>query len=442
MTDLTNDFEKAVNYSSNDFREIGSSGLVQYGGEVRQDFLRALQGRRAYANYTQMAENDPVIGACLHAIEMMIRGVDWTVEPTDTEDQKSVEVAEFCASCLTDMSQTWADTLSNIMSMLVYGFSYHEIVYKRRQGRTDKAETNSKHNDGMIGWRKLAIRNQNTIHKWDMDKHGGINGAYQRDMYATFSGSSLVFLPIEKSLLFRTTSKMNNPNGRSVLRNAFVPWYMKSKIQEIEAIGVERDLAGMPIALVPPHLLSDNATAQEQSALSAIKEIVRNIKRDEQEGIVFPLAYDEDGNLAYDLKLLATGGSRQFDTSEIINRYDQRIAMSLLADFILLGHEKVGTQALSVSKIQLFTDSLDAWLYGIAEVVSNYGFSRLLKMNGISEELTPTLRYTPPTNIDLEALSKFIQNISGAGAMLFPDEGLESYLREVAGLPAESAEEV
>ena len=74
MTDLTNDFEKAVNYSSNDFREIGSSGLVQYGGEVRQDFLRALQGRRAYANYTQMAENDPVIGACLHAIEMMIRG--------------------------------------------------------------------------------------------------------------------------------------------------------------------------------------------------------------------------------------------------------------------------------------------------------------------------------------------------------------------------------
>ena len=326
--------------------------------------------------------------------------------------------------------------------MLVYGFSYHEIVYKRRQGRTDKAETNSKHDDGMIGWRKLAIRNQNTIHKWDMDKHGGINGAYQRDMYATFAGSSLVFLPIEKSLLFRTTSKMNNPNGRSVLRNAFVPWYMKSKIQEIEAIGVERDLAGMPIALVPPHLLSDNATAQEQSALSAIKEIVRNIKRDEQEGIVFPLAYDEDGNLAYDLKLLATGGSRQFDTSEIINRYDQRIAMSLLADFILLGHEKVGTQALSVSKIQLFTDSLDAWLYGIAEVVSNYGFSRLLRINGIPEELTPTLRYTPPTNIDLEALSKFIQNISGAGAMLFPDEGLESYLREVAGLPAESAEEV
>ena len=439
MTDLNHDLEKAV--TSNDFREIGSSGLVQYGGEVKEDFLRALQGKSGYANYTQMADNDPVIGACLHAIEMMIRGVDWTVEPVDTEDQKAVEVAEFCAGCLNDMSQTWADTLSNIMSMLVYGFSFHEIVYKRRKGRTGKSDTNSKYDDNMIGWRKLAIRNQNTVYKWDLDKNGGINGMYQQDVYAGM-GSSMAYIPIEKALLFRTSTKMNNPRGRSVLRNAFVPWYMKTKIQEIEAIGVERDLAGMPIAFVPPHLLSDNATAQERASLDAIKQIVRNIKRDEQEGIIFPLAHDEDGNLAYDLKLLSTGGSRQFDTSDIVQRYDQRIAMSLLCDFILIGHEGVGSQALSVSKIQLFTDSLNAWLHGIADVVTNYGFARLLRLNGINEEFTPHLRYSPPRNIDLDSLSKFIQQLSGAGAMLFPDEGLESYLREVAGLPAESAEDI
>ena len=431
----------AKQVSKNDFREIGSSGLVQYGGEVKDDFLRALQGRQAYANYRQMADNDPVIGASLHAIEMMIRGVDWTVEPVETEDQKAVDVAEFCASCLKDMSQSWEDTLSNILSMLVYGFSYHEIVYKRRMGRTGKSDTDSKHTDGLIGWRKLALRNQNTIYKWDIEKNGGINGAFQQDIYAKMS-SSLVFIPIEKALLFRTSTKMNNPRGRSVLRNAFVPYYMKSKLQELEAIGVERDLAGMPIALVPPHLLSANATSQESAALNEIKRIVRNIKRDEQEGIVFPLAYDDDGNLAYDLKLLSTGGARQFSTSDIINRYDSRIAMSLLSDFLLLGHEQVGTQALSVSKIQLFTDSLNAWLSGISDVVTKFGFTRLLKINGFNEELTPTLRYSPPRNINLETLSKYIQNLSGAGAMLFPDENLESYLREVAGLPAEQSDEV
>ena len=109
---------------------------------------------------------------------------------------------------------------------------------------------------------------------------------------------------------------------------------------------------------------------------------------------------------------------------------------------MLLGHEQVGTQALSVSKIQLFTDSLNAWLSGISDVVTKFGFTRLLKINGFNEELTPTLRYSPPRNINLETLSKYIQNLSGAGAMLFPDENLESYLREVAGLPAEQSDEV
>ena len=31
------------------------------------------------------------------------------------------------------MSNTWLEFVSEIMSMLVYGFSLHEIVYKRRE---------------------------------------------------------------------------------------------------------------------------------------------------------------------------------------------------------------------------------------------------------------------------------------------------------------------
>jgi len=244
-------------------------------------------------------------------------------------------------------------------------------------------------------------------------------------------------------LLFRTSTKYNNPRGRSVLRNAFIPWYYKTKIQEIEAIGIERDLAGMPVAMVPPQLLSDNATAAETAALDAIKQLVRNIKRDEQEGIVFPLAYDPDtGNLAYDLKLLSTGGRRQFDTNAIIQRYDQRIAMSLLADFVLLGHTATGTQALSVSKIQLFLDSLEAWLSGIAEVFNSHALPRLMRINGFDVSKTPSINFQAPDNVDLNALGTFINQLAGAGAPLFPDENLENYLMETAGLPKRMAEEV
>lgn len=427
--------------TATDFMEIGSSGLVQYGGKVQEDFLRQLQGRQGIANFREMADNDPVVGAILHAVEMLMRTVDWSVDASDVNDEQAVQYAEFVASCMQDMSQSWDDTLSSILSFLTYGFSVHEIVYKRRLGPDEK--TPSKFEDGLIGWKKLPIRGQSTIYDWDIDANGGIHGVTQQQVLGETFGRNNVFIPIEKMLLFRTDTKYNNPRGRSVLRNAFVPWYYKTKIQEIEAIGIERDLAGMPVAMVPPQLLSDNATSAESAALNAIKELVRNIKRDEQEGIVFPLAYDPDtGNIAYDLKLLSTGGRRQFDTNAIIQRYDQRIAMSILADFILLGHQATGTQALSVSKIQLFLDSLSAWLRAISEVFNQHGVPRLMKINGFDVRKAPSINYQAPDNIDLGALGTFIQQLAGAGAALFPDEDLESYLREVAGLPRPMAEEV
>ena len=130
------DFEPVAKQkpTSTDFMEIGSSGLHQNGGEIQQDFLRQLQGRQAFANYREMSDNDPVIGAMLHAIEMLIRGTDWSVEPVDNNDERAIAEAEFVSQCLTDMSVSWVDTLASIMSFLVYGYSLHELVYKRRQG--------------------------------------------------------------------------------------------------------------------------------------------------------------------------------------------------------------------------------------------------------------------------------------------------------------------
>lgn len=438
MTDdpLTNDVLKA----STNLGEVGSTGLTQFGGEVREDFLRQLQGRRGNAVYREMSDNHPVIGAILYAIEMLVRGVDWTVAPADADDERALAEAEFVSGCMSDMTASWADTLASILSMLTYGWSYNEIVYKQRLGpdRADPRER-SRFDDGRIGWRKMPIRDQSTINRWEFDKEGGIAGAWQLD---PVHGVGEVFLPIEKCLLFRTTTKRNNPQGRSILRNAFVAWYFQKRIQEIEAIGIERDLAGMPVALVPPHLLSDNATSQESAALTEIKKIVRNIRRDEQEGIVFPLAYDPDTKqLAYDLKLLSTGGRRQFDTNAIIARYDARIAMSVLADFVLLGHEKVGTQALSVSKIQLFADALETWVAGIADVFNQHAIPRLMRLNGIDPALWPRLDWSTPRQVDISVIAEYVSKLTSAGAIL-PDENLGEHLRTIAGLPQEEAEAV
>lgn len=412
-----------------DLTELGTSGLRRSGGFIHEEFLTQLRGKRGLLTYREMADNDPVIGSILYAIEKVVLRLDWRVDPYDDSDAAK-ELAEFIDTCLEDMSDSFDQTLASILSMLVYGFSFHEIVYKIRGGDNKDPQKNSKYSDGKIGWRKWGIRSQETLNNWLMDETGGIQGFRQMDP----TGGGFRDIPIEKGLLFRTTVNKNNPEGRSLLRNSFRPWYYKRRIEEIEAIGIERDLAGLPVAKVPPEYLSSGKTAAQQTVLDTITNIVQNIKRNEQEGVVFPLMFDENGNEMFKLELLSSGGTRQFDTDKVITRYDQRIAMSVLTDFILLGHERVGSFSLGSQKMDLWTMSIDAIAKSIAEVINQYAIPRLMKLNSMDTELTPYITYGQVSSVDLGELADYVQKLTAAG-VLMPDEKLEAYLREQASLP-------
>lgn len=421
-----------------DLSELGTSGLKRTSGFVFDEFLTRLRGIQGIKTYREMSDNDPVIGAILYAIEKVITRLEWRVDPyrdstADGEPETvDVEVAQFVESCLNDMSDSWDSTLSQILSMCIYGWSYHEIVYKVRGGPDQKNPTKrSKFNDGKIGWRKWAIRSQETLWLWKFGDDGGIEAMYQVDPYA---GHGQVEIPIEKSLLFRTTATKNNPEGRSLLRNAFRPWWFKRRIEEIEAIGIERDLAGLPVAMVPPEYLSANPTAEQVAVLTAIQQIVTSIKRNENEGIIFPMVYDEDGHALFELKLLNSGGSRQFDTDKVLTRLDQRIAMSLVSDFLLLGTERVGSFALGATKMDLWSMSVDSIAKTIAETVNQHAVPRLLHLNGIDITRPPQLVYSEVAHVDLGEISDFVSKMAQAG-VLAPDPGLEDHLRDLAGLP-------
>jgi phage gp29-like protein len=418
-----------------DLTEIGSTGLRRSGGTVFEEFLTALRGRRGAQVYREMSENDPVVGSILYAIEKIILRLNWHVQPASDSDEDRLN-AEFIESALYDMSDSWDSTVSEILSMLVYGYSYLEIVYKIRGGDSDDPSRKSNYTDNKIGWRKWAIRAQETHNNWLFDADGGIQGFEQVDPY----GAGINRIPIDKSLLFRTSTTRNNPEGKSLLRTAYRPWYFKRRIEEIEAIGVERDLAGLPMAYVPPEYLSSNATPDQQAVLAAITAIVQNVKRNEQEGIVFPQMYDEQGHKLFDMTLLSTGGSRQFDTDKIISRYDQRIAMSVLSDFILLGHERVGSFALGSSKIDLWTMAVDAICKSIAETINQHAIPRLLKLNGMALGTTPELKYSEVSHVDLTEIADFVSKLTAAGAIT-PNEETENYLRGLAGLPIAEATE-
>lgn len=406
-------------------KEIGRIGQRRYGGTIYEEFLHELRGKRGIEVYREMSENDDVVGAILFAIEMLVRQCNWNVEPGGTT-AKDREAAEFVDSCMNDMQDTWIDTISEILSFLTYGWSYHEIVYKRRMGNTKDPRTRSKYNDGLIGWRKLPIRAQETLYEWEYDSEDNLLGMIQMPPpdFGTF------MIPMEKALLFRTKSRKNNPEGRSILRNAYRSWYFKRRIQEIEGIGIERDLAGFPVIYTPEELdLWDDKNEDTVNIRSNLEAMVMSIRRDELEGMVLPGGYK--------LELVSSGGTRQFDTNAIINRYDTRIAMTVLADFIFLGHDKTGSWALSSDKTELFAVAIGAFLDIICETFNSQGIPALIDING--EHFSGITEYPKMTHGDIEdaditKVASFIKDMVGIG-VLVPDDGLEDYIRQAGHLP-------
>ncbi len=423
------------------FDSVGRTGLNRDTWYVNEEFLNDLRGQRGVRTYKEMRENDPIVGSIFFAIEMFLRKVAWYVEPEndpradEKNTQAAIDNAEYMEQCRLDMSITWPDFISEIMSMMQYGWSYFEILYKYRNGDDDSGKDKtfhkSKYADGKIGWRKFEIRSQDSFERWQWDDEGGLAGMWQRPA-PTYQ---MLFNPIEKSLLFRTESRKNNPEGRSALRNAYRPYYFKKRIEEIEGIGVERDLAGLPFAEIPAEMLHPDASDDDKATVNSIIDLVKNIRRDQQEGVVWPQAWNEAGQPMYTFRLMNSGGSRQFNTSEIIQRYESRMAMVVLADFILLGNDSAGSFAMSTTKSGLFQAALGAWLDMIQDVLNNYAVPRLFALNGIKDNL-PKFRHDNVVKPSLTDLSVYIAAIAGAGGQLFPDTELENYLREQAQLPA------
>lgn len=413
---------KAAKTSSTGLDQLGVTGLTRYGtrGSVYEEFLPELEPTRARRIYREMRDNDPIISAMLFAIEALLRNVTWHVEGGEDEHR------EFVESCIHDMSHTWEDFIAEVLSMLTFGYSFHEVVYKRRQGGSRDPSKRSKFNDGKIGWRKLPIRAQDSLWEWVFDEDGGVQSFVQQAP----PEYRRIEIPLSRGLLFRTTSHKNNPEGRSVLRGAYRPWFFKKRIEEIEGIGVERDLAGLPV-IYRTKEIADTYDAD-------LKKILRNVRRDEQEGLLLPMARDEAGNLELEFKLLNSGGTRQFNTTQIIDRYNRNIAMTILADFILLGSQGVGSFALASSKTRLFATALGAFMKQISAVMNRFAIPRLLAVNGMTVKEYPKLVTGDIDTPDLDELGNFVMKLAGAGATLFPDEDLENYLREAAHLPKKS----
>ena len=103
----------------------------------------------------------------------------------------------------------------------------------------------------------------------------------------------------------------------------------------------------------------------------------------------------------------------------------------------MLGHNKVGSFALSSDKTELFSVAISSFLDVICETFNNQGIPALIDINGdhfngITDY--PKMTHGEIEDVDIKSAGQFIKDMAGIG-ILVPDDGLEDYVREIGHLP-------
>lgn len=419
--------------------EVGAVGSFTFDGTVPDYAVPELSGSLGRRVYAKMRA-DATVSAILFAIEMMLCRTDWTCNPSDPQDQKAIEYAEFFDSLRNDMTLTWKTFISQCLSMLTYGWSFFEIVTKRRQGPT--AAVPSQYDDGLWGLRKLAYRDQDTLYSWGISENGELQCMNQ--LVVSGINTGMRSIPMHKALLFRAGSWKDSPEGISPLRGAYDPWLLLQGINRAEAYGIERELNGLPVMKIPADILNAASEGDEQ-AISAVKtyeQIVRDVRLNKQAGVILPSDYFEnaDGSITaqrqYDFSLLSSNGTRAINVQAAAERHQVSIARCVLADFLMLGtSSRSGSQALGQSRFQFFANALDGWNDAIAEVLNRFLIPCIARLNGFDFDKLPKYKTNSVNPVDVETMISCVERYIRAGGTLLPDPQVDATIRDRLGLP-------
>lgn len=400
----------------------GRPGLKAWAGRISEEWDPSLRGGRAARLYREMLDSEPVLATVMRMIVTVLQQAEIYVEPA-SEDDLAQEAADLLESALGDLDGTWEDLLEQGLSAIAYGWAYLEQIYKRRE-------------DGRIGWDRIEVRGQDTLERWEIDDEGRVLGMWQQPP----PDFRRVYIPLEKALHFTISGAKNNPEGQSLFRACKRPYLFKRNLEEIEAIGIERDLAGLPVLEVPAHHLSTDASEDEKLFVKEMFRTVQNIRRDAEEAVIIPAEeeYDETSGATiktgFRLRLLSTGGTRQVNAGDVIRRYEHRMLMRFLAEFLLLGEAGGGSLALAKDKSDFLVLSLTAIIKSFLSAFNRQAVSLLMRLNGFPKETWPKVEVEDIESPALGELSAYVATLIQAGAIV-PDDALETKLRQWAALP-------
>ena len=397
--------------------ELGSHGMNIFAGVSAGELKRELNFPASIQTYKNMSYHS-AINSALTLFENIIDKADWTIQPPSDATPAELEQCAKLQSMLDDMEQPWSEFISDAMSANLYGFSVHEKVYRRRL-----KVNGSKYDDGLIGWKKLPIRSQESISKFLFSEDGNdIVGVQQNlsgvsDPYNRFGGKpTLINIPASKMLLFRSGKHKGDPFGKSPLRQAYLSWRFITVLEELEATGVSKDISGIPLLKLPPQYLSPDASTEQKAIKTYFENAIRNLHMNKQSGIILPQAFDPDTKQPlFDLSLLSMDGKKGYDIDKIKTYYKNAIYTSMMADILVLGQGATGSFALATFKNSVASAAANSLAKMLCETLNHGLIRQTYELNNWDISRMGTLDFDGLEEIDTESLSKFIQRVASVG---------------------------
>lgn len=427
----------------------GIDGLRSIHGRIVEHFHPELRWPLSILTYKAM-ELDPTIAAVNNFYDMMVARADFKfVAPIQEDGSVKPEVKEatdFLNFCMLNMEdQTWQQFITGIGTYRIFGFSIAEKVWTTVKRGKYK---------GRLKWKSLAQRAQETIKEWRWDKNDPdqLSAVIQRAeaIDATrYKGSDFIGerkIDRNKFILFRFDPKKNNPQGTSPLNGAWKAWKYLNLVQEYQAVGIAKDLGGIPVIGIPVDKLIEAAadpSGQAAQTQNSLKEMAASLHAGDRTFAIKPILYDDQGNELYTFELQGIKGSgKQYDTTEVIRQYQNEILTVYSASMLKMGQDATGSFALSDNMNNLLGFAVEHNLQIIRDQINVDLIPQTLAANGwlFDQEDMPTLEYGDVAPRDLDELGKYVQRVVTSGAMSI-GKNLDQSLREAADLPLATFED-
>jgi hypothetical protein len=399
--------------------QSGYIGLNIFDGISNDELVRDLNFPTSVKTFKQMSYH-PAINAPLTLYQNLISKVTWRVVPPADATEEEKERAKIIESMMHDMEVPWKEFISEALTAQTYGFSILEKVYRKR-----KKSKGSKFDDGLIAWKKIPLRAQESIDKFIYDERGdniiGVKqdpsklGSAAAGRYALRTTTAIV-LPKAKFLHFRVGKHRGDPFGKSPLRDAYTSWKYLTAIEEIEAHGVAKDLSGLPILSIPPQYLSDDATPSQKAMRAYWENSMRNLQMNQQSAMILPNAYDpETRQPLFKLELLSLDGKKAMDTGKVKDYYKNLIFNTMFASVLTMGDNGTGSFALGQIKNSLTGVYAESLLDGIVETLNTDLMRQTYELNDWDTSRLCRFDYEQLESDDLDTFSRAIQRMSSVG---------------------------